>query len=229
LQEYRQAGAEYDLDWTYLAGIGKVETRHGTYNPYGGDCIYGPPTRYGRAKGPMQFIDSTWATFGIDGDGDSVADACNFRDAIPAAARYLDASGAPEDYYSAVYAYNHSEEYVSDVFYWADRYRGSSGGGDDGDGGEYTPELEIGQEVVSTADINVRSSAEVKRSNVKHTQPEGMMGTVANGYVTKDDYLWWWIHWENGIGGWSVQRYLDGSTSSSSGSASVLDTMFGRL
>lgn len=123
LEAYRAAGEEYGIDWTYIAAIGKIETDHGRYNPGGGDCIEGPSTPYGTAKGPMQFIDSTWASVGVDGDGDGVKDPCNFRDAIPATANYLTQSGAPDDMYAAIYAYNHADWYVQDVMDQADKYR----------------------------------------------------------------------------------------------------------
>ncbi|MBX6387917.1 MAG: lytic transglycosylase domain-containing protein [Frankia sp.] len=40
------------------------------------------------AIGMMQFLPSTWAEFGIDGNGDGVADPLDPLDAIPSAARY---------------------------------------------------------------------------------------------------------------------------------------------
>ena len=48
-------------------------------------------------------------------------------DAIPAAARYLRASGAPGDYRRAIFAYNHADWYVNDVLAQADAYRGAAG------------------------------------------------------------------------------------------------------
>jgi N-acetyl-anhydromuramyl-L-alanine amidase AmpD len=71
--------------------------------------------------------------------------------------------------------------------------------------------FKIGQTVVSTAPVNVRSSAEVT-NNVTHTQPSAVSGTVKNGYVTEDGFTWWWVHWENGVGGWSVQKHLGKAT-----------------
>ena len=124
LEAYRAAGKEYGIDWTYIAGIGKVETDHGRYdNGSGSGCIEGPSTPYGTAKGPMQFIDSTWASVGVDGNGDGVKDPCNYEDAIPSAANYMKQSGAPGDMYGAIYAYNHADWYVNDVMGWADKYR----------------------------------------------------------------------------------------------------------
>ena len=135
LEAYRDAGEEYGLDWTYLAGIGKVETDHGRYNPSGG-CITGPNTAYGNAQGPMQFIPSTWEQVGVDGNGDGQKDPCNYEDAIPAAANYLKQSGAPGDWYAAVFAYNHADWYVDDVFSWTDKYRSADTGGGGGESGE---------------------------------------------------------------------------------------------
>ncbi len=124
LELYRSAGEEYGIDWAVIAGIGKVETDHGRYSS---GCESGPPTAYGTAKGPMQFIDSTWATAGVDGDGDGDEDVCDPADAIPAAAGYLRDSGAPNNYYQAIYAYNHSQAYVEEVLGWAEEYRAAAG------------------------------------------------------------------------------------------------------
>lgn len=43
------------------------------------------------AQGLMQFMPATWEQWGVDGDGDGVADPFEPSDAIPAAAAYLDA------------------------------------------------------------------------------------------------------------------------------------------
>ena len=63
----------------------------------------------------MQFMPSTWATYGVDANGDGIADPNNPEDAIFAAARYLSAAGMPADTYGAIYAYNHADWYVSEV------------------------------------------------------------------------------------------------------------------
>jgi peptidoglycan DL-endopeptidase CwlO len=72
------------------------------------------------ALGPMQFEPSTWALYG---DGGNIMDPA---DAIPAAARLLAANGAPGNLQQAVFAYNHSGSYVTDVLDQAARY--SAGG-----------------------------------------------------------------------------------------------------
>jgi peptidoglycan hydrolase CwlO-like protein len=75
------------------------------------------------AMGPMQFMPSTWETSGVDGDGDGVANVMDPEDAIPAAASYLEDGGAPQDWYRALYSYNHADWYVKKVLAVAEAYR----------------------------------------------------------------------------------------------------------
>ncbi|HKZ14353.1 MAG TPA: lytic murein transglycosylase [Solirubrobacterales bacterium] len=105
---YQRASAQYGLGSqgpAILAGINAVETGFGTN--------LGPSSA--GAEGWMQFMPSTWATYGVDANGDGVADPNNPEDAIFAAARYLSAAGMPADTYGAIYAYNHADWYVSEV------------------------------------------------------------------------------------------------------------------
>ncbi len=67
------------------------------------------------AVGQMQFLPSTWRRYGIDANGDGRADPYSAADAIFSAARYLQANGAPGDWYGAIFAYNHADWYVEDV------------------------------------------------------------------------------------------------------------------
>src|SRR5262249_43462944 len=109
------------LDWTVLAGIGKVECDHGRDpDP---SCSREGSVNAAGAGGPMQFLASTWATYGVDGDGDRRVDRWDAADAIFSAAKYLSASGAPEDYRAAIFAYNHANWYVKQVESWAAKYR----------------------------------------------------------------------------------------------------------
>lgn len=105
------------LTWTTLAGIGQVESHHGTYRgatiAANGDVS--PPIRgvlldgtngnleildresvshdgdepYVRAMGPMQFIPETWALYGVDANNDGDISADNIDDAALSAAGYL--------------------------------------------------------------------------------------------------------------------------------------------
>jgi cell wall-associated NlpC family hydrolase len=121
LQLYMAAGATYGIPWAVLAGIGKVECDHGQDpDP---SCWKPGAVNYAGAGGPMQFLASTWALYGTDANGDGTASRWDPADAIYAAANYLRASGAPQDLKAAIYAYNHSWSYVSEVLRWASTYQ----------------------------------------------------------------------------------------------------------
>ncbi|MFI1168007.1 lytic transglycosylase domain-containing protein [Streptomyces sp. NPDC020801] len=83
---------------------------------YDGDAVYD------RAVGPMQFIPSTWARWGADGNGDGRADPNNVYDAALAAGRYLCAGGRdlsdPAELDRAILGYNHSAAYLHTVRAW---------------------------------------------------------------------------------------------------------------
>ncbi len=112
---YQRSAKKYGFgkDWYILAAVGKVESDHGEN--------MGPSSA--GAMGPMQFLPSTWETAGVDGNGDGVANVMDPRDAIPAAARYLKAGGAPKNWYAALYSYNHADWYVKKVLGVAEGYR----------------------------------------------------------------------------------------------------------
>ena len=99
---YADAGNQFGIEWTYLAAIHLVETRMGRIR---GTSIAG-------AKGPMQFLPSTWERWG---KGD-IEDA---SDSIHAAARYLHGHGAPKDIDRALFAYNRSDLYVDAIKQYA--------------------------------------------------------------------------------------------------------------
>ncbi|MEJ7840780.1 MAG: lytic murein transglycosylase [Rubrobacter sp.] len=115
IELYKESARKYGFgrDWYVLAAIGQVESNHGQN--------MGPSTA--GAMGPMQFMPSTWATSGVDGNGDGTANVMDPRDAIPAAAGYLKEGGAPGDWYAALYSYNHADWYVKKVFAVAEGYR----------------------------------------------------------------------------------------------------------
>ncbi|WP_135853871.1 N-acetylmuramoyl-L-alanine amidase [Halorussus salinus] len=64
----------------------------------------------------------------------------------------------------------------------------------------------IGEGVVTTASVNVRSDPAIG-DNVVHTNPVGEVGYVQDGYITEDGYTWWKIEYDNGVTGWSVDRF----------------------
>ena len=147
------------LEWTTLAAIGRVETVHSTIFdsaldetgiatppivgiPLDGDGVLAIPdtdggaidgdTDWDRAVGPMQFIPTTWAIIGSDGNADGRADPQQIDDAVLTAARYLCQRerdlADPADWAAAVHAYNPNTEYRTSVASFADRYADSANG-----------------------------------------------------------------------------------------------------
>jgi hypothetical protein len=102
---YQAAGIEYDVPWQVLAAINEIETDYGRNLSISS----------AGAVGWMQFIPSTWKTYGVDATGSGVADPFNPVDAIFAAARYLHAAGASKNLGQAIFAYNHASWYVQSV------------------------------------------------------------------------------------------------------------------
>ncbi|MDT4919882.1 MAG: hypothetical protein QOI15_784 [Pseudonocardiales bacterium] len=134
------------LTWPLLAGIGRVESDHGRFAgavlhsdglstppvigiPLDGNgtalildtdngAVDGDPV-FDRAVGPMQFIPSTWAGWGVDANGDGVNDPFNVFDAAAAAADYLCAAGrdlsTTRGQVAAILSYNWSWDYVTMV------------------------------------------------------------------------------------------------------------------
>lgn len=106
---YQAAAAKYGLGPkgpAMLASINFNETSFGTnMNNTSGSG----------AEGWMMFMPETWATYGVDANGDGKKDPYDPEDAIFAAARYLRASGAPGDWHEAIFAYNHAEWYVERI------------------------------------------------------------------------------------------------------------------
>lgn len=109
------------LSWNTLAGIGWIESHHGTIDDrvleadgHSSPPIIGPAldgrgfaairstpesaawhgdATWEHAVGPLQFIASTWKKWGADGDHDGVSDPLDLDDAALAAGRYLCADG----------------------------------------------------------------------------------------------------------------------------------------
>lgn len=130
-----QLEAPCKIGWTTLAGIGWIESQHGTLGGrtlestgYSSRAIVGPQLSGGldHAYGPMQFIPDTWSRYSSDGDGDGQADMNDIFDASLAAARYLCADGydlsTADGWAQAIFSYNHSQDYVNSVYAAADAY-----------------------------------------------------------------------------------------------------------
>jgi membrane-bound lytic murein transglycosylase B len=107
LRHYRDAEERFGVSWRVLAAVNFVESAF--------DKLRNKSTA--GARGPMQFIPSTWEAYGMGGDIDDP------RDAIIGAANYLHASGAPGNYERALYAYNPSDAYVKAVLGYTRRIR----------------------------------------------------------------------------------------------------------
>jgi hypothetical protein len=119
---YQQAATACPgLDWTVLAGIGKIETNHGRSNLPG---VHSGHNGAG-AEGPMQFLPTTFARYAqpVPPGGANPPSPYDQVDADYAAARLLCDNGAPQDIPRAVFAYNHDNSYVRDVLAQAQAYR----------------------------------------------------------------------------------------------------------
>jgi hypothetical protein len=109
---YQACGTEYGIPWEVLASINKIETGFGT----------NLNVSSAGAVGWMQFLPSSWETYGVDANGDGRKDPYNPVDAICAAARYLKIAGGTHDLYNAILAYNHADWYAQEVLLYARAY-----------------------------------------------------------------------------------------------------------
>jgi Transglycosylase SLT domain/Peptidase family M23 len=102
---YQAAGVQYGIRWEVLAAINEIETDYGR----------NLNVSSAGALGWMQFIPSSWRTYGVDANQDGQKDPYNPVDAIFAAGRYLKAAGGEKDLRRAIFAYNHADWYVDSV------------------------------------------------------------------------------------------------------------------
>ena len=134
---YKEAAEAYGIPWTLLAAHHRIETRFSTMDPLlspvgaEGHMQFMPctfvgwtyPGCSGLGKGEIPEKDKTnpaiikqYGGYGVDGNGDGIADPYEIEDAIYSAANYLSKSGAADgDLEKAIFNYNRSEKYVQDV------------------------------------------------------------------------------------------------------------------
>ena len=122
IQLFQESAAQYcpGLPWTVLAAIGQIES---------GDRA-NPGVSSAGAMGPMQFLPSTWAKWGITAFGEQgPPNIMDPFDAVPAAAGYLCAAGGATAAAlpRAIFAYNHAGWYVTEVLALAKQYQQAYG------------------------------------------------------------------------------------------------------
>ncbi|MGH3914914.1 MAG: hypothetical protein ACRDTC_16125, partial [Pseudonocardiaceae bacterium] len=139
------------VNWTLLAGLGRVISDHGSGSldatgnstrPILGPRLNGSPgiatihdtdggrldgdAEWDRAAGPLQIIPSVWLRVGADSDGDGYSNPHNVFDAALAAGRYVcegdsDLRGVAEQA-RAVFRYQRSDVFVRAVMAWTQAY-----------------------------------------------------------------------------------------------------------
>jgi hypothetical protein len=142
---YVAAEEKYGVPWTLLAAHHRIETRFSTMatliSPVGAEghlqfmpCTFvgwKHPSCKGLGQGEIPEKDKTnpavikkYGGYGIDGNGDGIADPFDLEDAVFSAANFLSIAGvAKGELKKAIFQYNHSEEYVQDVLYYYKMYR----------------------------------------------------------------------------------------------------------
>ncbi len=141
---YIEAGETYNVPWTLLAAHHRIETRFSTMDPLlspagaEGHMQFMPctfvgwtyPGCEGLGKGDIPEKDKTdpnvikeHGGYGVDANGDGIADPYDIEDAIFSTANYLSSSGAADgEIEQAVFEYNRSEKYLADVMFFYNKY-----------------------------------------------------------------------------------------------------------
>lgn len=141
---YMEAGEQYNVPWTLLAAHHRIETRFSTMrklvSPAGAEghlqfmpCTFvgwEHPTCSGLGEGNISEKDKTdpaviakYGGYGVDANGDGVADPFDIEDAIYSAANFLSIAGASKgNIEKAIFQYNHSDKYVKDVLHYYNLY-----------------------------------------------------------------------------------------------------------
>lgn len=141
---YMEAAKEYDVPWTLLAAHHRVETRFSSMDPLlspaGAEghmqfmpCTFvgwGHPSCEGLGKGDIPDADKTdpqviaeYGGYGVDANGDGVADPYDIEDAIHSTAHYISSHGASDgELKAAIFEYNRSDTYVEDVLFYYNKF-----------------------------------------------------------------------------------------------------------
>lgn len=141
---YKAAAEEYGVPWTLLAAHHRIETRFSTMDPLlspvgaEGHMQFMPctfvgwsyPGCEGLGKGDIPEKDKTnpaiikkHGGYGVDANGDGIADPFDIEDAIFSAANYLSRSGAADGKIKeAIFLYNRSDKYVEDVMWFYNEF-----------------------------------------------------------------------------------------------------------
>lgn len=141
---YVAAEEKYGVPWTLLAAHHRIETRFSTMKTMvssagaEGHLQFMPctfvgwqhPTCSGLGKGDIPKAElmnpaaiAKYGGYGVDANGDGIADPYDIEDAIFSAANYLAKYGAANgEIQQAVFQYNHSDEYVEKVLHYFHMY-----------------------------------------------------------------------------------------------------------
>lgn len=142
---YVAAEEKYGVPWTLLAAHHRVETRFSTMkklvSPVGaeGHMQFMPCTFVGwkhpsckdLGKGVIPEKEKTnpavikkYGGYGVDANGDGVANPYDIEDAVFSAAKFLSIAGVRDgELKKAIYQYNHSDKYVKDILHYYKQYR----------------------------------------------------------------------------------------------------------
>ena len=142
---YVAAEEKYNVPWTLLAAHHRVETRFSTMktlvSPVGAEghlqfmpCTFvgwKHPSCKGLGQGDIPEKDKTnpavikkYGGYGIDANGDGIADPFDIEDAVYSAANFLAIAGVTKGQFKkAIYQYNHSDAYVEDVLKYYNQYK----------------------------------------------------------------------------------------------------------
>lgn len=141
---YVSAEQKYGVPWTLLAAHHRVETRFSSLkkleSPVGAEghmqfmpCTFvgwKHPSCKGLGQGEITEKEKTnpaviqkYGGYGVDANGDGVADPYDIEDAAYSAANFLSRAGVKEgQIQKAVFQYNHSKKYVQDILHYYNLY-----------------------------------------------------------------------------------------------------------